>query len=176
MITEYRRLVFSADEIVKAVAAFNKAKVTNLPDGEITRIEIAGEREICARVWIKESPGSVRHSELEIKADHLGAALIFHCAQCRIPLPRSAKKAIERAGDGLALSFTINAARKSANPAIADIAPHLNGNAKVKLGKRGTGQLVLVLEDDAEIRSLAIAALESLGFQPLEAADAKAAT
>ena len=40
---------------------------------------------------------------------------------------------------------------------------------------RGQGETILGLEDDREVRSLAVAALERLGYRVLEAADANAA-
>jgi hypothetical protein len=109
MISEFRRLVFSSSELEKAIKAFNKEKVAKLPDGEIVGLEIVGEPKICARLRVGDFYGGSESQEVVVEAGYLAAAMLFHCTQSRIPIPKSPKKTLERVGDGLALSFSINA-------------------------------------------------------------------
>lgn len=176
MITEFRRLVLSIKEIEKAISAFNKHKVAKLPAGDIVGLEIVDNPKIGARVRVKEESGSAEEHEVTIDADYLGAAIIFHCQQNRIPMPRSPKKTLERVGEGLALSFSINAIPESAAPTGSEASGILSEGSQGKGLQRGQGQAVLVLEDDPDVRAFTVATLEMLGYQVHEAADANAAT
>lgn len=109
MITEFRRLVFSSSELEKAIKTFSKEKAPKLPDGDILGMVIVGEPHISARVRVGDVYGSSEEQEVVVEAGYLAAAMLFHCNKSRIPIPKSPKKILERAGDGLALSFSINA-------------------------------------------------------------------
>ena len=95
-------------------------------------------------------------------------------------------------GTGLGLSMVHGFARQSGGDAVIEselgkgtevslFLPRAAANAasdepmKEQVLKHGQGETILVLEDDPGIRSLAVDALEELGYQVLEAADAKEA-
>lgn len=109
MVTEFRRLVFSSNDMKIAIKTFNKDKARQLPAGDILEYKIIDEPNISCRVRVGDVNDSSKDQEVVVDASYLGAALIHHCLQNKIPLPKSAKKNLECAGDGLALSLTINA-------------------------------------------------------------------
>lgn len=176
MITEFRRLVFSSSELEKALKAFSTEKASKLPDGDILGIEIVGAPDICARVRVGDIHGKSAEQEVVIDADYLGAVLIFHCKRNGIPMPRAPKKTLERVGDRLAISFSINAVPELADLSRSQATTTPNDPVRDEKMKRGQGELILVLEDDPEVRSLAVTALAGIGYRVREAGDAKAAT
>jgi len=175
MITEFRRLIFTSSELEKAIKAFSKEKVSILPEGDVLGVEVVGTPDICARVRMGDAYGRTEEQEVVLDAIHLGATMLFHCKQNRIPMPRTPKKTLERVGDGLALSFSINAASDSADLPGSDVTAGPGEWFQSSDLKRGQGEVILVLEDDPEVRSLAVSALTGAGYRVLEAGDAKAA-
>ena len=108
MITEFRRLVFSTDELCKAIKAFDHQKAPKLPEGEIDRITVAGEPEISVTAKMQSAGNGDDQTEIELDANYVAAAMLFYCSRCRIPVPKSAQKTLEIEGDSLALSFSLN--------------------------------------------------------------------
>lgn len=108
MITEFRRLVFSTDELCKAIKAFDDRKAPKLPAGEIDGLTFAGEPEIAVTARIRSAGNGDSQTEVELDANYVAAAMLFYCSRCRIPVPKSAKKTLEIEGDSLALSFSLN--------------------------------------------------------------------
>jgi CheY-like chemotaxis protein len=95
-------------------------------------------------------------------------------------------------GTGLGLSMVYGFARQSGGDAVIESTPGTGTEIKMFLprsevttmsdeplrGKerqRGQGEAILVLEDDPDVRSFAVAALEGLGYRVHQAADAAAA-
>ena len=95
-------------------------------------------------------------------------------------------------GSGLGLSMVYGFARQSGGDAIIESEPGrgtvirlflprsdknlASDERKQNIGlKRGRGEVILVLEDDPDVRSLVVAALEGLGYRVLEAGDASTA-
>lgn len=109
MITEFRRLVFSSFDLENAINSFNKEKSRKLPDGDILGMTIVGEPNLCVRVRVGNIPGLTEELEVDLGAGYLAAAMLYHCVRLKIPVPKYAVKMLERAGDGLALSFALNA-------------------------------------------------------------------
>jgi hypothetical protein len=175
MITEFRRLVFSSSEMERAIKAFNKEKASKFPEGDIVGIEIVGEPDICARIRVRDVYGASAEQEVVVDADYLGAVMLFRCNQNNIPMPRLSKKTLDRVGDGLALSFSINTDPELAEHPRSGVTTSLNKRTQDKDMKRGQGEVILVLEDDPDVRSLAVTALTGVGYRVLEAGDAHAA-
>ena len=109
MITEFRRLIFSSSELAVAIKTFSKEKAPKLPEGDIVGMAIVSEPHICAQVRVADINGSSEEQEIVVEANFLAAAMLYLCMQNSIPVPKLPKKILERAGDGLALSFSINA-------------------------------------------------------------------
>ena len=99
-------------------------------------------------------------------------------------------------GSGLGLSMVYGFARQSGGAAVIDSQLAGGTEARIYLPRaqssdatnvaegegegegelrRGNGQLVLVLEDESDVRQLAVAALKGLGYRVLEASDAQQA-
>jgi len=109
MITEFRRLVFSSSDLISAIKTFSNLKGPKLPDGDILGVEIIGDSDIRARIQVSNIRGTYEKEEVEFEASYLAAAMLLHCIQSHIPIPKSAIKSLERVGDGLSLSLSINA-------------------------------------------------------------------
>ncbi|WP_374384576.1 hypothetical protein [Dongia sp.] len=107
MISEWRRLVFSMDELATAILQY---LVTTNKIGEkesLGRIVIAGEDDLQVNITLKggEKPeGRI----VELKSEILGALLLTHCIRSKIPVAKRAKKAIMRHEDKLALILSID--------------------------------------------------------------------
>ena len=95
-------------------------------------------------------------------------------------------------GSGLGLSMVYGFARQSGGDAVIESEPGKGTKIKMILPragtnvasedpthdgdlKRGGGEVILVLEDDPDVRSLAVAALEGLGYRVREASEASTA-
>ena len=108
MITEFRRLIFSADELRKAIETFDRGKDARLPVGAIDEITIASDPEISVTARVRGGPSDTPPNEVRLDANYVAAAMLFYCSRCRIPVPKSAKKTLEIEGDCLALSLSLN--------------------------------------------------------------------
>jgi len=109
MITEFRRLVFSNDELKTAIEFFHKEKTPLFVSGEVESVspEDGDKPGACVRLAL---PGSTERKELHLDTTQLGAIMLLHLIRIKTPIPRSGHKQIERVGDCLALRLTINAA------------------------------------------------------------------
>lgn len=112
MVTEFRRLVFTTEELLNALEIFRAEKGAGLPPGRIRQVTIVEEPEICAHVRLTEH-GSDDAQEVVVDAGMLAAVTINFCMGKKIPIPRAAKKTVVKAGEGLALSFSIKASPRS---------------------------------------------------------------
>lgn len=111
MVMEFRRLVFAPAELARALEVIRSANASALPAGQIKEVVIVDEPQVCVHVRMGV-PGSTEECKVVVDVDVLAAAMLRFCMNSKIPIPRAAKKTVVRAGDGLALSFSINASRK----------------------------------------------------------------
>ncbi|NNE82914.1 MAG: hypothetical protein HKN28_02985 [Alphaproteobacteria bacterium] len=109
MVAEYRRLLFSSSELESAIVAFNREKSRKLPVGDIAVIEIVDEPNLRARIRIGNAYDSSQDQEVDLEAEYLVAAMLYHCRQQQIPVPKSPKKIVKRSDQGVEMSFSINA-------------------------------------------------------------------
>ncbi len=99
---EYRKLLFTDDELKQAIVEFCQSNGMILPQDEIIAVEMTG---------LPHNPVRLRYStttqrgatEVSLSRDQLGAALIIYCRQRRIPVPRSAEKNVKINGSEVAL-------------------------------------------------------------------------
>ena len=99
---EYRKLVFSEDELKQAVVDFCENKGTILPQDEIIKVELTGlpDNPIRLQYSTMAQSGTM---EVSLSRDQFGAALIIYCRQRRIPIPRSGEKNVKINGSEVAL-------------------------------------------------------------------------
>jgi len=159
-----------------------------MPDGGILEIE-------CSNIELRE--GGMRFSDdvaagdyVQISVRDTGTGMPKDVLEHVFEPFYTTKEVGE--GTGLGLSMVYGFARQSGGDAVIESVPGKGTKvmiflprAEVKVAsdepkqgaelKRGRGEAILVLEDDPDVRSLAVAALEGLGYRVLEAGDANAA-
>ena len=108
MITEFRKIIFSKNEMIKAVLEYNKHSASKLPVGDIVSVHTESEPEPQLRLEIYDA-SKEKTETVCLKAGYLAAAMFRHCIQCKIPVSRQGTKEIEVAGESIALNLTLNA-------------------------------------------------------------------
>ena len=107
MVAELRHLVFSQQEVVTAVFEYRAYRGQPLPKGTVKGLKILGDDPIQLQLEIvMDGSGQVRLADL-IDAD-VTEALVLFCRNRKIPLPKSAEKAVRRIGGTVALMVSKN--------------------------------------------------------------------
>ena len=104
MPTEFRRIVFSHSELREAFASYRNEGQVVLPAGPLRSVRFADEsrNRLCLGV---HDPQSDKVVDVELGAAFAAAALLRYCIARRIPIQRSAQKALALAGESLALDL-----------------------------------------------------------------------
>lgn len=107
MISEWRRLVFTMDELATAVLLYLLSTKQISEKESLGRIAITGEDDLQISIVIKggENPAG---RNLDLKSETLGALLLTHCIRSKIPVAKRAKKSIIRHEGKLALVLAID--------------------------------------------------------------------
>lgn len=112
--SEFRRLVFTTKELVEAITAHGTRLGRPLPAGNLARCEVVSEPEVSVRLEIENTleadpagTGSGKRHEITLEPAFVVAALLRFCMDRRIPVARMASKALEPAGERLALVLTL---------------------------------------------------------------------
>jgi hypothetical protein len=113
MIVETRRLAFSGDSLVDAVAVALGSGVIKGPRLPVTRYEIPEIEDTMLRVFLRQAP-PLGPLQLDLSMSQVAAALINYCRFRRIPVPRSGRKKLATQGDAIILSITQELDTKSA--------------------------------------------------------------
>ncbi|MDJ0611276.1 MAG: hypothetical protein QNJ67_20040 [Kiloniellales bacterium] len=107
MISETRQIVFSNDELIRAIKDFDRNHKNALPPGKIVECTLKdaplSARLLIDTVWLDKGKSAI------LNESSLAAVLIYACAVRRIPLPRRAKKSLRAIGNDLALDLTLEA-------------------------------------------------------------------
>lgn len=106
MVAEYRQIVFSNEEIVAAIVAFDGKHKTDLPPGNIVKCLLSKRRPVVARATFQDIYAGTERT-VHLDASFLAAALLDSCIARKIPVPRQADKALQPIGDSLSLNFSI---------------------------------------------------------------------
>ena len=107
MPSEVRNIVFEREEIVRALTAYRKRKGKPIPSGTVFKYVIESEPAVRVALAVAVD-GEDRLVHLEFPSEEVGAALVMHCIQDKIPLPaRGARKALQVVGDCLSLVVSI---------------------------------------------------------------------
>ena len=99
---EYRKMVFSEDELKQAIAVFGNLNGSILPQDEITAVELNNTPERFVRVEYTTTAQSGA-SELSLSRNQVASALIAFCRDQNIPIPRSSLKNLKV--DGVEVSL-----------------------------------------------------------------------
>jgi hypothetical protein len=106
MISEWRRLTFSMDELATALLQY---LISTEKIGEkemLGRITISDDKDIEVSAVIKGGPDAAGRT-INLKSEILGALLLTHCIRSKIPVAKRAKKSIIKYEDKLALVLAI---------------------------------------------------------------------
>lgn len=113
MPTETRRITFSIRELVEAIAHFAKATKYPMPPGKIIDCKVETSGAVAATLTIQHmAEGATRTARFDNNS--IAAALIHYCIEKKIPIPRSAEKSVESAGNGVVLSLRIGGTAQGA--------------------------------------------------------------
>jgi hypothetical protein len=107
MISEWRRLTFTMDELATAILQYLLQTNKIAEKESLGKILIVGDENLQVNATIKggEKPeGRV----VELKSEILGALLLTHCIRSKIPVAKRAKKSIMKHEDKLALILSID--------------------------------------------------------------------
>jgi hypothetical protein len=102
MIIDSRQIQFSAEAVKEAVKTYRELFPQKQPPGLLGTVSIRGLNPISLGVKV-QAVGSRVYREVEMTESEVAAMLILYCRKLKIPLPRSADKAIKVQGDNLSL-------------------------------------------------------------------------
>ena len=104
---ELRKILFSKEEVQAAVIDYCLRSKIRLPDNNIEDLEVRTDPE--AMVVLKYADtGPEEANEVELSRDQVAAALIRYCSSINVPLPRSARKVLQPADEGISLLINID--------------------------------------------------------------------
>lgn len=112
MPTEMRKIVFSEEEIVKAVLSQNRHSVRKLPPGDIVQVKAKSAPEPLLELDIFD-PESEATKTIKLDTPYLAAAMLRFCIDSNIPIPRVADKSVQILGGSIALNISIDAGTTS---------------------------------------------------------------
>lgn len=106
---EDRRIIFSYDEVYKAIFALCvQREIRKPPVGIIKIIDIIPGDNARVNIRIENPLNDEPPAIVEYSMDYLAAALMLYCRTCRIPLPKTAGKSVELTQEGVILRVQIN--------------------------------------------------------------------
>ncbi|WP_119417789.1 hypothetical protein [Desertibaculum subflavum] len=106
MITEWRKLTFSTDELAAAITTYLLATRGMAKDDRLGGVAITDPHNVAVTVTIYPAV-SGEPSSVELKAEALAALMVAHCIRTRTPLPRRATKSIVVDDDRVALVLSM---------------------------------------------------------------------
>jgi len=109
MPTEFRRLVFSNNELRDAIEGYIPKSGESLPTGPVRECHVSEDLGVEVIIVIEsEEDGTLR--KFKMSTFFLSAALLEYCREHQVPIPRDANKYLEVVGDCLALRITLRSA------------------------------------------------------------------
>ncbi len=106
MPSEFRRVMFTNNELIEAIHEYNEISQDKLPPGIILTCTPVSEAEVAVRLEMVNQRSDETHV-VELSPEVLGAALRRHCMKHRIPMPKSATKSIQIHGNKVSLNVEI---------------------------------------------------------------------
>ena len=102
MPSEHRQIVFSKKELNAAFAAYRESHDDGIPEGRVIACSIDAHKRVAVLIAFL-GEGRKKPEVAEIPASTVAAALILHCMENGIPIPRQSHKAVQQMGDNIAL-------------------------------------------------------------------------
>jgi len=102
MLIEYRKIEFSENDLLEAIAYHDDATSQRLGTGDLVRVEISGD-EITEIIAIVEYPENGGTGNIPLPVSFVIAAMIRYCIDEGIPVPKHGRKDIEVSDGGFAL-------------------------------------------------------------------------
>ncbi len=106
MPSEFRRVMFTNNELIEAIHDYNGISQDKLPPGIILTCTPVSEAEVAVRLEVVDQRSDEMHV-VELSPEVLGVALLRYCMKHRIPMPKSATKSIQIHGDEVSLNVEI---------------------------------------------------------------------
>ena len=106
MPSEFRRVMFTNNELIEAIHDYSEVAEDKLPPGIILTCTPVSEAEVVVRLELVDQRNGETHV-VELSPEVLGAALLRYCKKHHIPMPKSATKSIQMHGDEISLNVEI---------------------------------------------------------------------
>ncbi len=113
MPSEFRRIMFTNNELIEAIHDYNEISQYKLPPGIILTCTPVAEAEVAVRLELVDQRSDGTHV-VELSPEVLGAALLRYCMKHRIPMPKAATKSIQIHGNEISLNVEIKGRLKRA--------------------------------------------------------------
>lgn len=96
---EDRRIVFSNDEVYKALYALSAQKGMKKPPPGVVK-KISEDKKDNTKIYVQlENPQEKTDAKVEYSRDFLAAALMLFCRGAGIPLPKGGRKSVMISSD-----------------------------------------------------------------------------
>jgi hypothetical protein len=105
MITEHRRITFSRDAVLDALAHGIGAAQVALPPGHVVGLRINADGSCAIKV---ERLGGASRSEIECRPAQMAAILMHYAKHLSIPIPKRGTKQLEGSRDELTLVVVLD--------------------------------------------------------------------
>ncbi len=113
MRSEFRRIMFTNNELIEAIHDYNEISRDKLPPGIVPTCTPVSRAEVAVRLEPVDQRGDETHV-VELSPEVLGAALLRYGMKHRIPMPKSVTKSIQIHGDEVSLNVEIKGRLKRA--------------------------------------------------------------
>jgi two-component system, chemotaxis family, chemotaxis protein CheY len=109
MILERRAVVFPRADFLDAMRRFAERSGKVLPDAPPDHIQFDPSQDVALAITFPAARGGVA-TRFAFSREEVGHALVAHCRDHKVPLPKSAVKLVEKYKDGAALSMQMGEA------------------------------------------------------------------
>lgn len=144
MILERRVVVFPRADFLDAMRRFAERSGKVLPDSPPDHIQFDPSQDVTLAISFPAARGGVA-TRFAFSRDDVGQALITHCRDHKVPLPKTANKLVEKYKDGAALSM--------------------------QMGE--TGLHVMIIDDQEVVRAIVRKSLAKVNPRIIEASNGK---
>ena len=103
---EIRKLVFPTAELQDVVVSHCLSGNIPLPDAAIEGIEVSNSPEATVTINFQAADAAPPNA-LRLTREQVAAAIIRHCRDNRIPMPRQGQKLLQAQSEGLALMMKV---------------------------------------------------------------------